>query len=80
MFEGSEDHVRARDLGLVFLLVQRPVEFSRHLRDFPGEVRVTVLLDIATAAFVVHADGAEHDQERGGGNPFLSVCELRDLR
>jgi hypothetical protein len=38
-----------------------------------------VLLDIAPAAFVVHADGAEHDQERGGGNPSLSMGELRDL-
>ena len=79
MLEGGEDHVRTGDLGLVLLLVQCPIDFLRHLRDLPGEVRIAVLLDIAPTTFVVHADGAEHDQEWGGGDPFLSVCELRDL-
>ncbi len=79
MLKGGEDHVRAGDLGLVFFLVQRPVQLLRQLRDLPGEMRVAVLLDIAPAARILHADGAEHDQERGGGDPFLSMCEFRDL-
>ena len=79
MLEGGEDHMCARDLGLVFLLVQRPIDLLRHLRDLPGKVRVAMLLDIAPTVFLVHADGAEYDQERGGGDPFLSVREFRDL-
>ena len=79
MLEGSEDHMRAGDLGLVFLLVQRPVQFLRHLRDLLGEMRIAMRLDVATAALVVYADRAQHDQERGGCDPFLPVCEFRDL-
>ena len=79
MLEGSEDHVCAGDLGLVFLLIQRPIDLLRHLRDLPRKVRVAMLLDIAPTALLGYANGAEHDQEWGRGDPFLSVREFRDL-
>ena len=78
MLEGGEDHVGTGDLGLVFLLVQSPIDLLWDLRDLPGEMRVAMLLDIAPTVFLVHADGAEYDQERGGGDPFLSVCKFGD--
>ena len=79
MLEGREDHMRAGDLGLVFFLVQCPIQLLRDLRNFPGKLGVTMLLDIAPAARVFHTDGAEHDEQRCGGDPFLSVREPGDL-
>lgn len=36
-------------------------------------------LDISSAARVLHADGAENNNEWGAGDPFLFVGDLRDL-
>jgi hypothetical protein len=79
MLERREDHVCAGNLGLVFFLVQRPIQVLRHLRNLPREVRVAVFLDIASAAFIIHADGAKHNDKWDEGDLFLSVCELGDL-
>ena len=40
---------------------------------------IAVFLDVAPAARLVHADGAEHDQERGGCDPFLPMGEPGNL-
>jgi hypothetical protein len=42
-------------------------------------VRVAVLLDITSAARVLYAEGAEHDEQWGGCDPFLPVSEPGDL-
>jgi len=79
MLEGNQDHVRAGDLGLMLLLVQGPVERLRDLINFLRIFRVTMELDIPSAARILHADRTEYDKERGAGDPFLSMGDLCDL-
>jgi len=79
VFESSQDHVRAGDLGLMFFLVQCPIQRLMNFSNRLCMLRIAMQLNIPPAAGILHTNGAKHDEERSAGDPLLSMCQLRDV-
>lgn len=79
MLEGSQYHVCARDLGLVLLLVQCPINRLGNFGNRLREMRITLYLDITPASPFLYSDGTKHDGKRSAGDPCLSLCNPGDL-